>query len=192
MKFWQIIIWGFLLLSARISIAQALVPFPNPFLRHLTLRTTLPVVDTASIYVYNITGSKVRTLFSDSILPAGQYDFAFDSDSLPGGIYIFELQISHLRIMVKAIKSSGPSAINIPPDKEMHLPFPNPCTNAIYIPVHNLVANAMTISDINGRKMQIRETGISDGILILDLSDLPIGPYLLKLDDDSMYKFIKQ
>lgn len=72
--------------------------------------------------------------------------------------------------------------------------FPNPATSVLNIRwVNNEQNNAVTITDITGREIMRREitnSGISGSVQV-DIAGLPQGIYLVKLNDTSVKKFVK-
>jgi hypothetical protein len=67
------------------------VNFPNPFETKTTIEFQTHISSHVSLTIYNQTGEKIYTLVNQK-LPAGKHSFNFDGSSLPGGIYIYQLQ----------------------------------------------------------------------------------------------------
>jgi len=65
---------------------ELLQNYPNPFNPSTTIEFQLAHAAFAQIIVYNIDGTKVRTLLNEQ-KPAGAYHVQFHGDNLPSGIY---------------------------------------------------------------------------------------------------------
>ncbi|UCG93262.1 MAG: serine hydrolase [candidate division WOR-3 bacterium] len=64
---------------------------PNPFNRTTTFRFDLPAACYVELNVYNVLGQKVFTLV-DGKLNANEHSIAFDAQSLPSGVYYYQLR----------------------------------------------------------------------------------------------------
>ena len=60
--------------------------YPNPFNPETTISLTVPVSGDVEISAYNITGSKIGTVY-DGRLNAGYHSFEFDGSELSSGVY---------------------------------------------------------------------------------------------------------
>ncbi|HEX04214.1 MAG TPA: T9SS type A sorting domain-containing protein, partial [Bacteroidetes bacterium] len=60
--------------------------YPNPFNSELTIAISLPQPSDLRVYVYNVLGQNVATLF-DGELAAGKHRFTFDATEMASGLY---------------------------------------------------------------------------------------------------------
>ncbi|MEA3392052.1 MAG: T9SS type A sorting domain-containing protein, partial [Candidatus Marinimicrobia bacterium] len=65
--------------------------YPNPFNPSTSIRYQLPENRYVSLYIYDLSGHKIRTLIN-GIQDAGYYTVQFHADDLPSGVYIYRLQ----------------------------------------------------------------------------------------------------
>lgn len=66
--------------------------FPNPFNPSTTLSYSLNRTDQVTLRLYNMLGENIATLV-DEVQNAGQYSIPFDAEQLPGGIYMYQLNV---------------------------------------------------------------------------------------------------
>jgi hypothetical protein len=64
--------------------------YPNPFNPSTTISCTLSKASYITLKVYAILGNEVASLFQGN-KPAGTYQFRFNANGLPSGIYLFKL-----------------------------------------------------------------------------------------------------
>lgn len=76
--------------------------YPNPFNSSTNLIFHLSKNERVKLKVSNILGQEIKLLFDD-YLPEGFHKFTFNSDSLPSGIYFYELKTSNKREIKKMI-----------------------------------------------------------------------------------------
>ncbi|MBC8152306.1 MAG: S8 family serine peptidase, partial [Bacteroidetes bacterium] len=67
--------------------------YPNLFSGSTTIRYTLPQADYVTVEVYNVLGSKVKTLVQ-AYKPAGSHDVTFDGSQLSSGTYLYKVNTS--------------------------------------------------------------------------------------------------
>ena len=65
--------------------------YPNPFSSTTKLGFTLGSAAHATLYVTNIAGQRISTIFDDQA-GVGEHDFTFDGSGLPSGTYYLDLQ----------------------------------------------------------------------------------------------------
>ena len=65
--------------------------YPNPFNPSTTIGFTVDRRDFATLVVYNLTGQRIATLFSDVAVPGQRYSVRFDGDKLSNGTYFAKL-----------------------------------------------------------------------------------------------------
>jgi len=68
--------------------------YPNPFSDLTSIKYELPRADHVALKVYNMHGKEVRTLVNQ-FQTQGNYTIEFDAIQLPGGIYLYELNIGN-------------------------------------------------------------------------------------------------
>lgn len=65
--------------------------YPNPFNPNTKIRFSVPKNEYVKLIVYNSLGKEIATLVNEK-LSAGTYEFNFDGEGLPSGIYFYKLQ----------------------------------------------------------------------------------------------------
>ena len=77
---------------------------PNPFNSSTTIRFTLPKPEHVSLRTYNLTGQQMATL-ADEVRSAGEHQVQWQTEGLPGGVYLVKMQVGTLietkKIIVK-------------------------------------------------------------------------------------------
>ncbi len=77
--------------------------YPNPFNPSTTIELTLPEAGHVSVMVYNINGQLVAEL-ADSYMDANQYQFTWQGENVPSGIYLLRAeyagQVSTRKLML--------------------------------------------------------------------------------------------
>jgi hypothetical protein len=74
--------------------------YPNPFNQSTMINYTIPNSAFISLKVFNIRGEEIRTLV-DEFQVANSYQVTFNTESLPTGLYVYELKVGD---EVKSIK----------------------------------------------------------------------------------------
>ena len=64
--------------------------YPNPFNPRTVISFSLPVVNNATLKVYDVMGREVQTLVNEK-LQAGTYEVTFDGSGLTSGVYFYKL-----------------------------------------------------------------------------------------------------
>lgn len=64
--------------------------YPNPFNPVTTIGFNLPEMAPVQVSVYDVLGRRVAVLVDEVLIP-GQYHIQFDADSLPSGVYFYNL-----------------------------------------------------------------------------------------------------
>ena len=70
--------------------------YPNPFRESTVIRYSLPQTMQVRLTVFDVLGRTVATLV-DRQQAAGVYEAPFEAGSLPTGVYIYRLELDHLR-----------------------------------------------------------------------------------------------
>ena len=65
--------------------------FPNPFNPVTTISFEVPHKSNVKLEVYDITGSKIRTL-ADNVFRAGYHSLSWDASNVSSGIYFVKMQ----------------------------------------------------------------------------------------------------
>jgi N-acetylneuraminic acid mutarotase len=66
--------------------------YPNPFTTSTAIRFELPRAQPAQLVVYDVLGRAVQVLI-DGVRPAGRQEVVFGAAGLPGGVYLYRLEI---------------------------------------------------------------------------------------------------
>jgi len=66
--------------------------YPNPFNPSTTIRFSVPENGHVRLKVYNLLGAEIATLV-DERKPAGTYAVTFRAESLPTGVYLYQLSV---------------------------------------------------------------------------------------------------
>jgi len=66
-------------------------PWPCPATESLTVALSLPSDSTVSLVAYDLSGRRVATLVAEN-LPAGRHEIAWETASLPAGVYLLRLE----------------------------------------------------------------------------------------------------
>jgi len=65
--------------------------YPNPFNPSTTVELSVPEAGHVSVMVYNITGQLIEKL-ADSFMNANQYQFTWQGDNTPSGMYMIRAE----------------------------------------------------------------------------------------------------
>ena len=65
--------------------------YPNPFNPSTKIRWQLPVGSHQTLKIYDVLGHEVATLV-DEYKPAGTYEFTWNAEQLPSGVYFYQLR----------------------------------------------------------------------------------------------------
>jgi photosystem II stability/assembly factor-like uncharacterized protein len=74
--------------------------YPNPFNPNTSIKYKIASIKQISLKVYNILGKEIATLVNEKKSP-GIYEFIFNSNNLPGGIYFYSLFADKILIDTK-------------------------------------------------------------------------------------------
>jgi len=67
--------------------------FPNPFNPSTTIRYAIPEESNVTLRVFNTLGELVSELIRNEVYSPGTYDIAFNADTLPSGLYVYQLVV---------------------------------------------------------------------------------------------------
>ena len=70
--------------------------YPNPFNPTTTLRFDLPETAFVSLTIYDMLGRMVTNLVGETLAP-GRYEYAWNAEGLPGGIYVYRIEAGAFR-----------------------------------------------------------------------------------------------
>ena len=65
--------------------------YPNPFTTKTNIQFTASENGRAVVELYNIAGTKIRTLFSANVIQGEVYNASFGDALLPGGVYVYTI-----------------------------------------------------------------------------------------------------
>ena len=63
--------------------------YPNPFNPSTNIKFGLPEASSVFVSIYNVNGQLVKNIYSDIILPGGNYTTSIKGDNLASGIYLY-------------------------------------------------------------------------------------------------------
>ena len=85
------------------SVTKLYQNYPNPFNPVTSIRYDLAIDSRVKLVVYNSKGELVKTLVNNEMKQAGRYKFDFVANSLPSGIYYYELKANGYNKRYKAM-----------------------------------------------------------------------------------------
>jgi hypothetical protein len=65
-------------------------PYPNPFESNTTIKFHTSETQALRVDVYNVIGRKVASIFDGTIQGGVEHEFVFNSNGLPGGLYLIK------------------------------------------------------------------------------------------------------
>jgi hypothetical protein len=80
------------------------IVYPNPFTTKSNIQFTAAETGSAVVELYNITGVKIRTLFSGNVVQGQVYNVAAGDTKLPNGIYVYIIRNGKQRQTGKIMK----------------------------------------------------------------------------------------
>jgi hypothetical protein len=182
----ELIVFTFLLFTVQ-CYSQTLSVSPSVFTQSATIKFTVASPDTATLTVYNRWGDLVETIFSDTFLPAANYNFTLHGDSFNTGVYIVHLILANRSYNTNAVKES-PNGISDIRHANLNI-YPSPTSNNLYIN-YPMVDATFTIIDMTGRNLSVPIDGNK-----IDVSTLPSGSYFLYMLNKNVTlvrKFVKK
>ncbi len=69
--------------------------YPNPFSETTTIRYSVPEEMAVRLRVYDVLGREITTLVDEHLRP-GIYTADFDGTELPGGLYVYRIEMAHM------------------------------------------------------------------------------------------------
>ena len=78
--------------------------YPNPFRTKTNIQFTAAESGNAAVDLYNITGTKIRTLFSGNVVEGQVYNIIAGDARLPSGVYVYMINNGHQRHTGRLIK----------------------------------------------------------------------------------------
>jgi len=76
--------------------------YPNPFNPSTTIQFAIPKESFAKLEIFNTLGEKVSTLVSET-LSKGTYEYKWNAEGFPGGIYFYRLAVGQAFIQTKKL-----------------------------------------------------------------------------------------
>lgn len=180
MKFFYLLLLLFILSFSFKSqtFTDALSANPNPFYDRTQLNYSFSNNDTVTIYVMNELGQTVLTLFTNSVMPAGNYQDSLLFTTAPAqGIYFVLMKLGHRKNITAKIVKTGPLAItDHAADQELNI-YPNPNTGLIFIQ-SSLSCKLLGIYSAMGELLfTFKESSFSG---FIDMKDYPVGLYFIR------------
>jgi Secretion system C-terminal sorting domain len=80
------------------------IVYPNPFTTKSNIQFTASESGSAVVELYNITGTKIRTLFSANVVQGEVYNASFGDALLPSGVYVYTISNGKQKHTGKMIK----------------------------------------------------------------------------------------
>jgi len=77
--------------AADVKMLREPIIYPNPFTTKANIQFTASESGRAIIELYNIAGTKIRTLFSANVIQGEVYNTSFGDALLPGGVYVYTI-----------------------------------------------------------------------------------------------------
>ena len=96
--------------AGRSSAAEEVKPlkepiiYPNPFTTKINIQFTASESGRAVVELYNIAGTKIRTLFSANVVQGEVYNASLGDALLPGGVYVYTISNGKQKHTGKMIK----------------------------------------------------------------------------------------
>jgi hypothetical protein len=79
-------------ISNRISSYTLHQNFPNPFNPITTINYDVPERSLVSLKIYDVLGNEIATVVDEEKI-AGEYEIVFNSETLPSGVYFYQLKV---------------------------------------------------------------------------------------------------
>ena len=77
--------------------------YPNPFNPSLNIYFSLNTPGNMSIVIYNSNGQEIESVLKNEYLQTGSYNFSWDADKNPSGLYFIKLQSKNFTSIKKAL-----------------------------------------------------------------------------------------
>lgn len=112
---------------------QSVTASPNPCLQRTLVSYSLPLSDTISLKVYDLTGKEIIILKSTQYLNAGSYNDSLKLDAFNPGIYMVYLKTQNQMQIVAKVVKTGVTSIPVVARPAQTNVFPNPATQTLNI-----------------------------------------------------------
>jgi len=90
--------------AAEVKALKEPIIYPNPFTTKTNIQFTASESGNAVVELYNIGGTKIRTLFSRNVVQGEVYNTSFEDALLPGGVYVYTISNGKQKHTGKVIK----------------------------------------------------------------------------------------
>ena len=129
----------------------------------------------------------LKTILSDSILPAGSYTFTWRNDTIPPGTYFAVFTINGIRQNQTFVCnwSAASGVENANGNVELGL-SPNPAKDKLYFN-NELIGCSIALYDMTGKEYLVK-VNLNE----IDISPLTSGEYVLYFKDKGARPFIKE
>jgi len=77
--------------------------YPNPFNPSTRIQYALPEAGNVTLYIYNLLGQRVKTIFDNVPQSAGTHEVVFSAQELPSGIYFYSFNTNDFMQVKKMI-----------------------------------------------------------------------------------------
>lgn len=75
--------------------------YPKPFNPTTIFRFDLPIDSKVQLVIFDMLGREVIRLVNDEFIVAGRYEYEFNGESLPSGVYFYSLYVDGKQMAVK-------------------------------------------------------------------------------------------
>lgn len=75
--------------------------YPNPFNPFTTIKFSLKLTSNISLEVFDIKGSRIKTIIDNKKITSGTYEYGFDGSGLSSGVYFYRLTVNNKSTLVK-------------------------------------------------------------------------------------------
>ena len=160
---------------------------PNPFYDRVLIKYSFSSNDTVTIFVSNVLGQTVFTLFTNSVMPAGNYQDSLLFNSSPG-VYFVSMKLGHRKNMAAKIIKTGPLALaDLSADPDLHV-YPNPHSGMFFVEATAGYEMLGIYSAWGEQVYTFKEPSFSG---FVDMRDFAPGLYYLRYKQDSKMACIK-
>ena len=168
---------------------DALSASPNPFYDRTQLNYSFSYNDTVTISVMNELGQTILTLFTNSVMPAGNYQDSLILNTGPNqGIYFVSMKLGHRKNMAAKIIKTGPLAlVDISANADLRV-YPNPHSGMFFVETKAGVALLGIYSALGELVYTFKEPSFSGYV---DMKGFASGHYVIRYQYASTMKHIK-
>ncbi len=159
---------------------------PNPCEAFTRINFTLEKLDTIDLQIFNMMGASIHSFFKEEILPKGNYEIYYNTDSLKTGVYLVSLKITAHKYASKLIKVNTITALSKLSGTKVVQVFPNPLHNNLTIDYAG--QKEIEISNLEGKIVLQMKTTSTD----INLFSLPDATYVLQVWNEANEIIVSQ